>query len=176
MWLFLAALFMLFTASLVSYVVIRITGSFSPESGTVHMPAILWGSTLAMLASSVTMHMALSRIKQNSLAGFKRMMSATLGLAVLFLAMQIPGLYLLLSDHYAGMENQIHIYGLLFVLVLLHAAHILGGLAPLAIATLKAQKNIYTQQDHNPIIYLTMYWHFLDGVWLVMFGVFLFMG
>lgn len=173
MWLFLAALFMLFAASLVAYAVIRITGTLSPEAGTIHMPAILWGSTLAMLASSITMHMALTRIKKNLIGPFKTMMLATLALAVLFLTMQTPGLYQLLTDHYDSMAQQIHIYGLLFVLVLLHAAHILGGLFPLAISTFKAQKNRYSQDKHNPILYLTMYWHFLDGVWIVMFAVFL---
>lgn len=175
MWLFLAALFMLFASSLLGYILIRIINPNSANIGQVTLPPILWGSTLAMIASSVTMHMALGRIRLGLLVPFKNMMAVTLALACLFLFLQTPGLTQLLSRHYDLASQNIHIYGLLFVLILLHAMHILGGLLPLIIATSKAWKNLYSPENHNAIIYLTMYWHFLDLVWIAMFGTFLIM-
>ncbi len=176
MWLFLAALFMLFAATIVAYVMIRITGTHSPEAGVIQLPPILWGSSLAMLGSSVTMHFALIAIRRDDLSRFRLDMIGTTVLAFLFLAMQTPGLFQLLAQHERQMEANIHLYGLIFFIILLHALHIVGGLIPLLVALSKTLKNRYSAQDHNGILYLTMYWHFLDAVWIALFAVFLVMG
>lgn len=176
MWLILAALFMLFAATVVAYVVIRLTGSYSPPRGVIQMPVILWGSTLAMVGSSVTLHLALTAIRRGRLERFRLDMLGTLILTGLFLAMQVPGLMQLLSIHQQQMTDKVHIYGLVFMIILLHALHILGGLIPLCIAVARSQKDAYTQDSHEGILYLTMYWHFLDAVWIALFAMFLILG
>jgi len=73
----------------------------------------------------------------------------------------------------ASGEKGVLVYGLAFGLILLHAAHVLGGVLPLTWATIRAWRGGYDHERHETITYLTMYWHFLDVVWLIMFAVLL---
>jgi cytochrome c oxidase subunit 3 len=175
MWLFLAALFMLFAATVVAYIIIRLTALETPAYGAIQLPSILWISTLVMIASSVTMQFALWSIRKGAQERFKRDMVATSVLAFLFLVMQTPGLTQLLSEHHEQMNQRMHFYGLIFFIVLLHALHVIGGLIPLMVSLRKALQSKYTQESHQGIEFLTMYWHFLDGVWIVLFATFFIM-
>lgn len=69
-------------------------------------------------------------------------------------------------------KNQHFLYLLILVLVVVHAAHLIGGLIPLAIVTYNAMRNRYDHEYHAGVTHLAMYWHFLDAVWMVMFSTF----
>ncbi|MCX5658571.1 MAG: cytochrome c oxidase subunit 3 [Planctomycetota bacterium] len=173
--LFLASLTMLFLAAIGAYIVIRVTGQLSPARGTIHLPSLLWGSTAVVLLSSVTMQHALSSVRQGKQKAFRRSLTATLGLAVLFVVFQVPALHGLLTQHQKLADQHVHIYGLVFCLVLLHAAHVLGGLIPMAVVWAKANAGHYSDVYFRPILHVAMYWHFLDAVWFVMFSIFVLM-
>lgn len=167
--LFLAALAMLFIASLLAYALIRYTGQNAPPTGSIHLPGALWISTIAILVSSVTIQHALACVAHEKQLHFKLSMTATVLLATLFLAVQTPSLYLLLQRHHDLAAQNIHLYGLIFLLILLHALHVIGGVIPMLITWIKSLQGRYDHEQHRPVAYLAMYWHFLDAVWLVMF-------
>jgi len=176
---FLVSLGILFLASLVAYGLIRTVGH-APPTGSVEMPAALWASTIVILVSSVTIQHALACIQHEKQTHFRLSMTATLGLAWVFMLIQAPSLATLLSQHaemrdaaIASGEKGVLVYGLAFGLILLHAAHVLGGVLPLTWATIRAWRGGYDHERHETITYLTMYWHFLDVVWLIMFAVLL---
>jgi cytochrome c oxidase subunit 3 len=60
-----------------------------------------------------------------------------------------------------------------FVLTLLHALHIVGGIGPMVALTMAAFRGTYTSASHNGLRMLGLYWHFLDVVWLVLLGLLL---
>ena len=63
------------------------------------------------------------------------------------------------------------LYGFTFYMLTgLHGVQVIGGLIPLAVVTFQAFRGRYTATDHRGVTYGAMYWHFLDGMWLVMFG------
>jgi cytochrome c oxidase subunit III len=68
------------------------------------------------------------------------------------------------------------LYGMIFFFVLVHAAHVLGGMIYLAIVTHRALDGRYDHENYVGVKHAAMYWHFLDVVWLLMFGTFLFAG
>ena len=47
---------------------------------------------------------------------------------------------------------------------------------PLAVVTRNAHLGAYDHESYAPVKYVTMYWHFLDVVWIVMFAVLLVTG
>ena len=167
MWLFLAALTVLFLASLVAYGLIRARRG---EAGTVEIPAGLWLSTALILAGSVSVHLALRAVRREKQGRFRQMLVASLVLACGFVAVQVPSMGVLLARHRPGAGAA---YGLMFFLILVHAMHVVGGIVPLAVVTGKALRQRYDHEAHEPVRWLAMYWHFLDGVWVVMFGVLL---
>lgn len=169
MLLFLASLTVLFAASLVGYFAIRIIGPKSPSAGTLHLPGELWLSTLVIITSSITMGMALRAVRHEKQQALRKNLVITLGLALLFTAIQIPALTTLLRDHFRLETTGMRLYGLLFVLIMLHALHVIGGLVSLGIVTRNAYHNRYDHEHYIGVRSATWYWHFLDAVWIVMF-------
>src|SRR5438045_2375908 len=93
MWLFLAALTMLFGATLLAYAIIRTRGGSSPPLGTVHLPHLLWLSTALMLCGSVTIHRALAAVRRERQAQLRQFLVITCVLAVVFCIVQTPALW-----------------------------------------------------------------------------------
>jgi cytochrome c oxidase subunit 3 len=56
-----------------------------------------------------------------------------------------------------------------FALTTFHAAHVLVGLAALAVLFWKSLAGVYSAPRHLPVKLWTMYWHFVDAIWLLMF-------
>ncbi len=175
--LFLASLTMLFVAMMFGYLMIRFKTE-SPGFGALHMPNALWGSTIILLASSVTMHLALANVKKEKQAPFRQMLIVSFMLSVGFVFIQFPSLYKLLQVHFQMLSEQAraYYYGLIFFMIVVHALHVIGGMIPLGVITYKAHKGAYDHESYGPVKYTTVYWHFLDVVWLVMFLTMYFVG
>jgi heme/copper-type cytochrome/quinol oxidase subunit 3 len=174
MWLFLAALTMLFAATLAAYILLRIRAGAGPPLGDLAVPAVFWASTAAILTSSYTMHRALQSVRAERQTRFRNALLLTLLLAAAFLLLQAPGMTELVTTHLGQASTAL--YGLMFFLVAVHAAHVIGGLIPLMVITVRANMGRYDHESHAPVKYVAMYWHFLDGVWLVMLFVLLVLG
>lgn len=189
MYLFLAALAMLFVSSMLGYALVRWTKTrtvydpanpdlvrFAPTAppfGTMDLPVMgLLFSTAVILASSVTMHLALKNVQRERQGKFRASLVATLILALGFVIAQTPSMWKLLTAHDANNISNT-MYGLVFFLVLIHALHVIGGIIPLAITTYRAGQDRYDHEHYGPVKYVAMYWHFLDGVWIFMFTVLL---
>lgn len=171
--LFLASLTMLFIAGIAGYAIIRITGRNSPQHGVIQLPLMLWISTLLVTVSSVTIQNALVALRREKTAAFRQSLTLTFMLALGFVAIQSPALWNLLQQHARYQADNVHLYGLIFMLILLHALHVVGGLIPMTITWFRARAGRYDHENVTPILHLTMYWHFLDIVWVVMFCAFL---
>ena len=170
--LFLVALTMLFGASLIGFVVIRIKNSDVMPMGQIGVPGGLWISTGLILVASFTIHRALHSVLNKCQARFRNGLAITVLLAVGFLLVQTPSLMKYLAEHY-GTEGDVYLHGLIFFLILVHALHVIGGVLPLVYIMVKAHQGAYDHEHYGPVKYISMYWHFLDGVWLVMFTVLL---
>ena len=185
--LFLIALGMLFGSSMLGYVLVRWSKTrvvyepgttdiafpaTAPPLGSIHLPTALWLSTLVILASSVTMHLALQNVQRERQGKFRSSLAFTLVLAVLFLLVQIPSPATLIYTHFQA-DTGHTMLGVIFFLVLVHALHVVGGIIPLAVITYKARQGRYDHEHYAPVKHVAMYWHFLDGVWLFMFAVLL---
>jgi cytochrome c oxidase subunit 3 len=168
MWLFLVVLGVLFVATILGYLAVRIDNadSFVPE-GAPPPPALLLVSTAALLVSSFTMQRAV-RAGRRGDPRQGGMMVVTMVLALAFLAMQGVAWAELLRENLLITDN---LYAWSFyVLTGLHAAHVFGGLPPMAITTWRAMNGRYGPENHRGIVYCAMYWHFLDGVWIALYA------
>lgn len=197
MWLFLAALAMLFAASMMGYVIIRITHP-QVRLNTVHLPRALWASTLMMLAASYTMHRALLAIRREKQALFRTYLNVTLLLAAVFVCVQTPAMVELLHDQKTvtaeynaetevlpppvsvepnnpdeiiASRRSVPYYALVMVLILIHALHVIGGMISLGLVAYNGHHGRYDHEHYTGVSNCVLYWHFLDGVWLIMFTV-----
>ena len=162
---FLLSLTMLFLASIVGYLVIRFRAETWPPPGLPPLPAGLWISTAVLLVSSVTIQRALNHVRNNRPAALKRDLLITSGLGFAFLALQSFNWWKLLSF---PMQPNLYVFTFL-MLTGLHAVHVIGGLIPLGCTTFKAFHEAYSPQRHQGVLHCVLYWHFLDGIWMVLF-------
>jgi len=173
MWLFLVALFMLFAAVMVAYLVIRLAGHMSPPLHQVQFPKLLWVSTAMVIAVSFTLVRSLNFLKAERQAQFRRWLSISFWLACGFIVVQTPAMIELVREHRRSMQEGLFLYGLVFFLILVHALHVVGGIVALIRTAQMAHRGVYDHEHFQPVRHTVMYWHFLDFVWLVMFFTFL---
>jgi len=172
---FLASLGVLFAASIVAYYAVRVPMAEAWDEGLPPLPVILWVSTLVLLVSSGTMHLALQGARRDQGAKLRWGLYLTDFLGVAFLVLQVVAWRMLYER--AGAPALETLYGVTFYfLTALHAAHVIGGLVPLAITTYKARRGAYSSEESTGVLMCAMYWHFLDVVWLILFAVLVLVG
>ncbi len=167
----LVSLTILFAASTFAYLVIRSRAAQWPPAGFPAVPGTLWISTIVILVSSVTVQMALGAIKRDNERGLVRMLWATFGLGLLFLILQALNWWEFYRRIAPNTELRGQYLGMFYVLTGLHAAHVIGGLIPLAVVIYSASRGRYSRNFHPGVRYSAAYWHFLDVVWVVLFCV-----
>src|SRR5690348_12034968 len=87
LWVGLASIIMMFAGLTSAYIV----KSSQPKWSTVEMPVIFWYSTAVMLISSVTAQMALKSFKERQMGSYRKLITVTALLGVVFLVLQIAG-------------------------------------------------------------------------------------
>lgn len=172
MTLLLASLGMLFGASIVAYLVIRLGKTNWPPPGAPDLPPLLWISTAIILISSATMHLGLSGAKRGVKGLARGGLAATAALGVAFLVCQLISWLPIMRYYGQSIEIKEPLFtGMFFFLTGLHGLHVIGGLIPAVWLTLAAFAGRLSPDRSEPVSWLTMYWHFLDVVWIVLFAV-----
>lgn len=187
MWLFLLGLALVFASGMLVYVIFRLRAPGLAEIGEYRGLMTNWklfASTAVVLAASFTIHRSLKAVQVEDQARFRRWLWITNVLAIVFVAIQIPAMVNLLSlDPDAGSaltqtagERAGRLWAVLFFFVLLHAAHVVGGIIYLAVVTVRARRQVYDHEHYVGVRHAALYWHFLDVIWIMMFGTFLALG
>lgn len=160
----------LFLALTVAYVYIRVTNQVPP----VQVPALFVLNTVLLLASSWTMVQAKRCYLADDTRGYQYNLRNTLLWSILFTGMQVVAWYWLF-------HNNIHLgssttTGFLYVISFVHLAHVLGGLPFLYQFYSAARKRmvdpvtvlVYFSDPEKRLSLrlLTIYWHFLDALWI----------
>jgi len=125
--------------------------------------------TVFLLLSSVTIHMADLRLRKGNPKGLVGWLLATILLGLVFLIGQ--------GVEYAGLiAEEITIskdvFGSAFyTLTGFHGLHVLIGLIVLGIITYLIQSERYSKLGASALESASVYWHFVDAVWVVVFSV-----
>jgi len=169
MWLLLASLGMLFAASLVGFLVLRMRAEQWPPPGTPPLPGGLWVSTGLLIVLSLALVMAARAARAGQTFALNRMLGVSVLLAVAFLGAQISN-WMRMAAHSVLPDQSLFVW-FFYLLTILHAAHVLFGLAPLVLVAVRARAGRYTADDHETIHLVGMYWHFLALAWLAILAV-----
>ena len=164
--LFMASLVMLFAASLVAYIILR-----SRIRADLQLPPLLWASTGLLAACAVSVTLVQRANAQEAWGSVKTWVVMTAAMSLGFLTVQVPALQTLLADHDAAAGPSL--YGMTFVLIGLHGLHVVGGMVPLGYLLALAWRGNLDRRRQPMVRACCLYWHFLEGVWAIMFGLFL---
>ncbi len=163
--LFIASEVMFFGGLFAAYFNIRAGAVEWPPAGLEELhatlPAIFTG---VLLLSSVTMQLGVFAIRRGDVGGLVRWIAVTLVLGVAFLCGQVYD--------YSQLDFTIRdgVYGSTFyTLTGFHGAHVFGGALYLLIVLLRALSGQFTRAHHSAVESASMYWHFVDVVWVALF-------
>ena len=160
-----AAIFTIFVVAYLFYIGKSLSG---PTPREVLETPILF--TVCLLSSSLTIHFASRAIERGARGAFVALWLATIALGTAFLFGTAREWHRLIYER--GLTISTNLFGTTYYsLVGLHAFHVIVGLLLMAVAALFAVAG-FVGREHSPRIgVLSMYWHFVDVVWIVVFTV-----
>ncbi|HVO99784.1 MAG TPA: heme-copper oxidase subunit III [Bryobacteraceae bacterium] len=160
-----AAIFTIFVVAYLFYIGKSATG---PQPKDVLHPPIFY--TVCLLASSLTMHAAVRKLVAGSMAAFAGLWLLTIVLGGAFLyGTAREWIHLIFDD---GLTISTNLFGTTYYsLVGLHAFHVTMGLLALIIVALFYFAARLRREHAERLEILSMYWHFVDAVWIVVFTV-----
>ena len=158
-----AAIFVIFFIAYIFYIGKSLTG---PLPGQVLEWPIL--GTICLLSSSLTVHYAVSALRRDKLRNCTLGLAATVLLGAIFLLTTGLEWYHLIRDD--GLTIRTNLFGTTFYsLVGLHATHVIIGLIMLTIALVIALRGRITESHAERLDVLSLYWHFVDAIWIFVF-------
>ena len=160
-----AAIFTIFVVAYIFYIGKSITG---PQPKDVLHPPIFY--TVCLLASSLTIHIALRRITLGKMWAFARWWLLTILLGGIFLFGTAREWNQLIFRQ--GLTIRTNLFGTTYYsLVGLHAFHVTMGLLALLTVAIFYFTTRLRREHAERLEVLSMYWHFVDVVWVVVFTV-----
>jgi cytochrome c oxidase subunit 3/cytochrome o ubiquinol oxidase subunit 3 len=158
-----SAIFTIFVVAYLFYMGKSVAG---PQPRDVlHVPVFF---TICLLSSSITIHVAVKSLRTGNVRRFALWWLLTIVLGAIFLAGTAQEWHHLIYDE--GLTIQTNLFGTTYYsLVGLHAFHVTVGLLALAIVSLFAILGHIRQEHAERAEVLSMYWHFVDTVWVVVF-------
>jgi cytochrome c oxidase subunit 3 len=139
------------------------------------MPSAFFISTLVIILSSVTFYLAKKAIKSNNRQITSQWLLATLVLSSIFVVLQFVGFGQIIDSGYffTGSESTITT-SFLYIVTILHMAHLFGGLIALLVIIYNHFKQKYNATQTLGIELGEMFWHFLGILWILLFLFFYF--
>jgi cytochrome c oxidase subunit 3 len=126
--------------------------------------------TICLLSSSLTMHFAGRSLESGKRGAFMGLLLLTIVLGGLFLYGTGREWHRLIYEH--GLTISTNLFGTTYYsLVGLHASHVTAGLIMLTMLLLFGLAGRVGRDQSARVDVLSMYWHFVDGVWIVVFTV-----
>ena len=134
------------------------------------LPSAFYWSTLCILLSSVSIILAVKAVKKEHRSKASAFLLATLGLAGIFIFLQFKGFSELIASGYyfTGSESTVTT-SFIYVVVLAHLAHLVGGIVVLFVLIYKHFKQKYYPSHTLGLELGATYWHFVDALWIYLF-------
>ena len=160
-----SAIFTIFVVAYLFYIGKSLTG---PKPKDVLHPPIFF--TVCLLSSSLTVHTAVRSLFRGNLAAFARWWILTILLGGTFLFGTLQEWRRLIFDD--GLTVSTNLFGTTYYsLVGLHAFHVTMGLVALSTVVVFYFAGRLRREHAERLEVLSMYWHFVDAVWIVVFTV-----
>jgi cytochrome c oxidase subunit 3/cytochrome o ubiquinol oxidase subunit 3 len=160
-----AAIFAIFVVAYIFYTGKSPTGP-QPQD-VLRVPIFL---TICLLSSSLTIHFSVKLLTDGKVHSFAIWWILTIALGVVFLAGTAREWRHLAYEE--GFSIQTNLFGTTYYsLVGLHAFHVTVGLLALATVAIFTLLGLVRQEHAERAEVLSMYWHFVDVVWVVVFFV-----
>ena len=160
-----SALFAVFVVAYLFYIGKSLNGPYPKD--VLELPIF---NTVCLLSSSITIAVALRALRTGAVRRSGVWLLVTVVLGAVFLAGTAREWYGLIVGH--GLTIGTNLFGTTFYsLVGLHASHVIVGLVILSLLCVFSFSGALRRADVERAEIASWYWHFVDGVWIVVFTV-----
>ena len=160
-----AAIFTIFVVAYLFYVGKSLSGPLPNQ--VLHAPIVL---TICLLSSSLTIHLAVAALRHARTRAFLLWWAFTIALGAVFLGGTAREWHHLIYD--VGLTIRTNLFGTSYYsLVGLHAFHVTVGLLGLSLVLVLGLGEHVRREHAGRLDVLSLYWHFVDVVWVVVFTV-----
>jgi cytochrome c oxidase subunit III len=160
-----SAIFTIFVVAYIFYIGKSLTGP-TPQQ-VLRVPIFI---TICLLSSSLTIHLAVRALEAANSGRFKLLWFLTFALGSIFIIGTGREWHHLIYNE--GLTISTNLFGTTYYsLVGLHAFHVTVGLVALGTTLMLALAGKVKQEHAYQTGVLSLYWHFVDAVWVVVFTV-----
>lgn len=166
LWVAMGSIIMMFAGLTSAYIVKKSQSNWLEFS----LPIYFIYSTIVILISSITIQLSLKAFKAKEMLQYRKLITVTAILGLLFITLQICG--------FVNLESRgIPLFGhksnsatsFLGIITGLHILHVVGGVIAILIIFIKAYISKIKNYSSVPIEIVSTYWHFVDFLWLYLF-------
>jgi cytochrome c oxidase subunit III len=164
---FLIAEGMIFAGLFGAYLIYKATIPVWPPEGTPELELLLPAiNSVNLISSSFVIHNADTAIKNNDVKGMQKWFAITAVMGIIFLCGQVYEY----SHLEFGLTTNLFASAF-YVLTGFHGLHVtIGVLAILSVLWRSRKPGHYSNEKHFGIEAAELYWHFVDVIWIILFG------
>lgn len=168
-WVYLMTDLLMFAVLFAVYAVLQNSTLGGPTSRDLFNPTLGLANTLILLTSSFTAGIGMIAARRGQKERVMRWFGLTFILGLAFLGIELYEFAELIHGGHSWTVNAF--LSSFFALVGTHGLHITSGLLWLGILLVYIQKRGLTKSNTRKLALLSLFWHFLDIVWIFIFSV-----
>ena len=166
-WIYLMSDCILFAGLFATYAVLAHQFAGGPTGRELFDLNFVLIETMILLVSSLTYGLATLAMFKKNRAGLLRWLGVTFLLGAAFLAMEIYEFHhLIVEDAGPGRSAFLSAF---FTLVGTHGLHITSGLIWIVVLSAQLLRDGLTEKNQTRVMCLSLFWHFLDIIWIGVF-------
>ena len=173
-WIYLMSDCIIFATLFATYAVMVNNTAGGPAGKDIFELPFVLVETALLLLSSITYGMAVIGMNNGSKGAVNRWLALTFLFGLGFIAMEIYEFHHLIEEGF-GPDRSGFLSGF-FTLVGTHGLHVTSGLIWMLVLMFQIAKNGLTATNRTRVLCLSLFWHFLDVIWICVFTVVYLMG
>ena len=173
-WLYLMTDCLLFASFFATYAVLFMNTAGGVSGKDIFELNFVAVETAALLLSSITFGFAMTCVHRQNKSGALAWLAVTWALGACFIGMEVYEFHHLI-EHGNGPQQSAFLTAF-FSLVGLHGLHVTAGLIWMTIMFIEVTRRGLGEQTVTRLSCLSLFWHFLDIVWICVFTVVYLMG
>ncbi|WP_116367493.1 cytochrome o ubiquinol oxidase subunit III [Parahaliea mediterranea] len=166
-WIYLMSDCLIFASLFATYGVLSLNFAGGPSGADLFDLELVALNTAFLLISSITYGFAVLKMQQNSLRGTIGWLAVTGVFGLCFLAVELYEFYHMI--HVGAGPQRSGFLSAFFTLVGTHGLHVTFGCIWLVTLLLQLRKHGLIQENKRRVFCLSMFWHFLDVIWIGVF-------
>ena len=173
-WIYLMSDCILFATIFATYAVLSTSFAGGPTSKDIFELPYVLAETFCLLISSVTYGFAMLAMHKGNQNGVMKWLAVTFLFGAAFIGMEINEFHHLIAEGFG--PDRSAFLSAFFALVGTHGLHVFSGLIWMIVLMIQIAQNGLTTTNNTRLMCLSLFWHFLDVVWICVFTVVYLMG